>query len=266
MDIKRRIYRIIQPHKKDDTPSALFDWFIAFLVILDVSTTILDTLVLPGRVVFCFWVLEIFTVAVFTVEYMLRVWTADLLCSKTTPFKARLKNALTFVMIVDFIAVAPFYLHFLLPINLHLLRAFRLLRIFRLLKIKHYIKTLSQVSSVLRQKASQLFISLFILFILMIVASVLMYTAEHEAQPDVFKNALSGLWWAVITLTTVGYGDIYPITVLGKIIGSFFSIFSIALIAIPTGIISAGFIENFHEKKTNKDKRFCPYCGEKLDG
>ena len=101
----------------------------------------------------------------------------------------------------------------------------------------------------------------------MVIASVLMYTAEHQSQPDVFENALSGLWWAVITLTTVGYGDIYPVTVLGKVIGSFFAIFSIGLIAIPTGIISAGFIENIQDGKSihGKKKHFCPYCGENID-
>ena len=256
---------IIQPHKKYDILSAIFDWFIALLVTVDIVTTIFGTLPLSETVIAWFNGIEIFTVIVFTAEYLLRFWTADLLYLKTKPLKARLKYALTFIMIVDLMAIAPFYLQFLFPINIHLLRVFRLFRIFRLLKIKRYIKTFSRVGDVLKRKASQLFISSIILVMLMIFASVFMYTAENEAQPDVFDNALSGLWWAVITLTTVGYGDIYPVTVLGRIIGAFFSVFSIGLIAIPTGIISAGFMESAHEDTKKKNKRFCPFCGENIN-
>ena len=279
MSIKKRIYRIIQPHKKGDIPSIIFDWSIIFLVVIDVLTTILDTLDLPLKIHSLFYGIEIFTVIVFTIEYFLRFWTIDALSHHQKPLITRLKFAFSYIMVVDFLAIAPFYLQFLFPIDIHVLRAFRLLRIFRLVKIKDYIKALSHVVSVIKKKAHQLFISTFILFILMLVASILVYTAENEAQPDVFDNALSGLWWSIVTLTTVGYGDIYPVTVLGKFIGAAFSVLSIGLVAIPIGIISAGFIEHSAKEKfiivradtgkpvhdKSKPKKFCPYCGEELD-
>lgn len=265
--VKKRIYRIIQPYKKYDTVSKVFDWFIILLVIVDIITTIIDTMPISASVLRIINVIEVFTVMVFSVEYLLRIWTADFLYIKTKPHVARLKYAFTFFMLMDLFATAPFLLKFIFPINIYVLRAFRLLRVFRLFKIKNYIKTFSHVGDVLRKKASQLIISMVMMLTIMIVASILMYTAEYEAQPEVFSNALSGLWWAVITLTTVGYGDIYPVTVLGKVIGAFFSIVSIALIAVPTGIISAGFIESSQKRRTEskKTKHFCPFCGENIE-
>jgi voltage-gated potassium channel len=129
-----------------------------------------------------------------------------------------------------------------------------------------YIKELNHILSVIRSKAHQLITSVFLIFLLMLTSSVLMYMAETKAQPDVFPNALSGLWWAVITLTTVGYGDIYPVTPLGQLIASFFALLSIALISIPTGIISAGFIarDEPKQKMESEPQNYCPNCGHKL--
>ncbi|MCL1832177.1 MAG: potassium channel family protein [Oscillospiraceae bacterium] len=271
MELKKRTFRIIQPHTKNDIPSAIYDWFIFVLVVVDMITTILATVSSFSRFETAFIVIEIITVIVFAIEYILRFWTADLFRRKENPLKARLKYAFSFIMIVDLMAIAPFFLQFVFPVNIHILRTFRLLRIFRLLRVRKYVKTLSQFHDILKQKASQLFFSMIILFVLMLVASTLMYTAENEAQPEVFDNAMSGLWWAIITMTTIGYGDIYPITAGGKVIGALFSLLSVAIIAVPTGIISAGFIEsNYLHKKiasnTNKkSKPFCPYCGENLD-
>ncbi|MCL1859743.1 MAG: ion transporter [Oscillospiraceae bacterium] len=244
----------------------IFNWSIIVLVVTDVFTTIIETLSLSERVLLVFNIFEIFTVIVFTIEYILRVWTADLIYKQKNPLKARIKYAFNLMMIVDFMAIAPFYLHFIFPISANIFRVFRVLRILRLLKVNHYVKALSHVGDVLKRKALQLFISMLIIFTLMIVASILMYTVEHDVQPEIFPNALSGLWWAVTTLSTIGYGDIYPVTVLGKVFGTLFSLLNIGLIAVPTGIISAGFIENTPEKsKKRKNKRFCPYCGENIE-
>ena len=269
MKIKQSVYEILHPHKKKYLPNIIFNWSIMFLVVTDVFTTILETLPLEERVLQAFIVLENITVILFTVEYILRIWTADLIYTDKKPLNARLKYAFTFMMIVDFIAVVPFYIHFIFPTGVHIFRILRVLRILRLVKVNHYIKTITNVISVLRRKSLQLLISIIIIFMLMLIASILMYTVEHDAQPDVFKSAVSGLWWAVNTISTVGYGDIYPITVLGKVLSAVFSLFNIGLIAVPTGIISAGFIEDIHEKNTEtqnrKKKRFCPYCGEQID-
>ena len=272
-NIKKQIHIVIHPHKTNIL-SVIFSWSIIFLVVTDICTTILETLILSERVLFVFHAVEIVTVVIFTVEYVLRIWTADMLYRDKNPVHAALKHAFTLMMIVDFIAVAPVYLHFIFAIDPQIFRVLRILRIFRLLKVNSYVKALSHVGDVLRQKALQLLVSTLIIFTLMVVASVSMYAVEHDAQPEVFDNALSGLWWAVTTAATIGYGDIYPVTVAGKVIGAFFSVLNIGLVAVPTGIISAGFIENTPENekggknkkdKKQKIKRYCPYCGENIE-
>ena len=105
---------------------------------------------------------------------------------------------------------------------------------------------------------------MFVVVILMIMASILMYSIEYDAQPDVFQNAFSGFWWAIATLTTVGYGDIYPVTVAGKILGACIALLGIGLVAVPTGIISAGFVENIAIENETEEKTYCPYCGKNL--
>ncbi len=146
--------------------------------------------------------------------------------------------------IVDLLAILPFYIPFLLPIDLRILRLIRLLRLFRLFKMNRYTSGLSSIGNVLKKKSDQLVSSIFVVFLLMIISSVIMYYFENPVQPDVFSNAFSGLWWAISTFTTVGYGDIYPLTVAGKIFSAIIALLGIGLVAVPTGIISAGFMEN----------------------
>ncbi|MCL2018814.1 MAG: ion transporter [Oscillospiraceae bacterium] len=266
--LKKRVYKIIQPRKSQDLVSTVFDWLIVSLIAINVFVIVLDTFELPKTLSLILRIIDVTTVVIFTIEYTLRLWTADIIYKNKTPFKARLTYAFTFLMLIDLIAILPSYLRLVLYIDLDVLRIFRLLRIFWFFRIKReYIKSLSTIFDVFKKKALSLFFSIFIIFTLMVIASVLMYNAEKDAQPEVFKNALSGLWWSVITITTVGYGEIYPITAMGKVLGAFFSILSIGLIAIPTGIISAGFIERAREERMNAkgNKRFCPYCGKDVE-
>lgn len=267
MTIKKQVYKIIQPHKSHDRSSTIFDWFIVSLIALNVLIIIFDTLNLPPRLSQTLRIIEIATVVIFTVEYILRLWTANLRYRNLSALKAAFVYALTFVMITDLIALLPFYLQFFIYIDLGILRIFRLFRMIWFFKIKReYIKVLSNIFDVFKQKAVSLLFSIFIIFVLMLIASVLMYTFERNAQPDAFDNAISGLWWAVTTITTIGYGDIYPITILGRALAGIYAILSIGLVAVPTGILSSGFIEKGREAKlaNKKDKRFCPYCGEDL--
>jgi voltage-gated potassium channel len=167
--------------------------------------------------------------------------------------------------IVDLLAILPFYLPFIIPIDLRVLRAIRLFRLLRLLKVNRYTNALSDVGNVLKRKATQLLSSMFVVLILMVIASILMYSIENEAQPAIFENAFSGLWWSIATLTTVGYGDIYPVTIAGKILGAVIALLGIGLVAVPTGIISAGFMEDITQaNKDNEHINFCPYCGNKI--
>lgn len=162
-------------------------------------------------------------------------------------------------------AILPFYLPMFFLIDLRVLRMLRIIRLFRVFKINRYTNALSSIAKVFRNKQHELLSSIFVVLLLMIVASVLMYSIENSAQPDVFKNAFDALWWALATLTTVGYGDIYPITVLGKILSAIIAILGIGLVAVPAGIISAGFMEEIQEEKNKMDDiKYCPYCGKKL--
>ena len=153
---------------------------------------------------------------------------------------------------MDILSVAPYYLPVFFPMGTVAFRMIRIVRIFRLFRINAYYDSLSVIKEVLCGKKQQLISSVFIIIVLMISASLCMYSLEHEAQPDVFKNAFSGIWWATSTLLTVGYGDIYPITYMGKAFGIAISFLGVGLVAIPTGIISAGFVDQYStiKKKT----------------
>jgi len=266
--VKHTIFSVIEPHLGHGITHSFFDWFIIILIVFNVLIVIFDTFNgFPRFVYIDFKNIEIFSVVIFTIEYLLRLWTADLIFPDLKPYKARIRYALSFMSIVDLLAILPFYIPFIIPIDLRVLRMVRLLRLLRILKVNRYTKALTSVGSVIKQKAPQLISSMLVVVVLMIMSSVIMYNIESEAQPDVFQNALSGMWWAIATLTTVGYGDIYPVTVLGKLLSAFIALLGIGLVAVPTGIISAGFIENIEDNKNTSDdeKHFCPYCGKKLD-
>lgn len=182
------------------------------------------------------------------------------------PIVARLRYAFSFLAIIDLLSILPFYIPFVFPIDLRVLRALRIIRLFRVFKFNRYTTALSGIWEVFKRKKHQLISSISVVLLLMVISSVIMYSVENEAQPDAFSNAFSALWWAVATLTTVGYGDIYPITVLGKILSAIIALLGIGLVAVPTGIISAGFIEKIDKPDNTHDHRsFCPYCGHRLD-
>ncbi|MCL2055777.1 MAG: ion transporter [Oscillospiraceae bacterium] len=268
MSIKRRVYKTIQPHKTDDIPSIIFDWFIAFVIAVNICILVFGTLNLPQRILFVFYIIEVSTAIIFTVEYLLRLWTADIIYRNKNPFRARLRYIFTFVMIMDLIAIIALYLHLAFSVDTYILSIFRLFRLIWFFKIKRqYIKVFSSIIDVFKKKALLLLFSLTSIFTIMVIASVLMYHAEKQAQPEIFGNAVSGLWWAVITISTVGYGEIYPVTVLGKVLGAFFSIMSMGLIAVPTGIMSSGFVEKAREERIQAkgNKSFCPYCGKNIE-
>jgi voltage-gated potassium channel len=264
---KQRIHDIIEPRNNDSIAARLFDLFIISLIILNIFLIIIETVndfSQDAKDIFRY--IEIISVSIFLIEYILRVWVSDLDKPEMNPFAARIKYMFSFMALIDLIAILPFFLPFT-AVDLRILRMIRLLRIFRVLKINRYTNALNTVASVIKRKGSQLILSTLVVIILMVMVSVLIYNIEHEAQPEIFQNAFSGLWWAVNTLTTVGYGDIYPITTAGKILSGIISLLGIGLIAVPTGIISAGFVENITKDKTENKKmrHYCPNCGEKIE-
>jgi voltage-gated potassium channel len=213
-----------------------------------------------------FIVFNVFSVAVFTVEYILRVWS----CTEDPKFKdpvgGRLRFMITPLAIIDLMAFLPFYLPFALP-ELRFLRAFRLFRLFRVLKLARYSESLQTFADVLKLKKEELGLMLFAIIILLTVSSSLMYEAEHEAQPEAFSSIPAAMWWGVVTLATVGYGDMFPITPMGKFIGSLVVLLGIGLFALPTGVLAAGFSEVLQRKREAKQMkdRICPHCGKRVD-
>lgn len=262
--IKKRIFEIIQPANENDIVSKIFDISIICLILLNMILIIADTFNIPPTISYIFDIVEMISVIIFTIEYLCRLWTADLLYPKMKPIAARVKYIFSFMALIDLFAILPFYLPFIIKMDLRVLRMLRIIKLLRVFKINRYTNALSTIANVFNKKKNQLLSSIFVIILLMIVASVLMYNVENQAQPNVFKNAFDALWWAVATLTTVGYGDIYPITVFGKILSAGIALLGIALIAIPTGLISAGFIESSENLKEDDEKQYCPYCGKTL--
>ena len=166
--------------------------------------------------------------------------------------------------LIDLFAILPFYIPFVIRVDLRILRILRLVRLLRVIKANRYTESMHKVIDIIKEKSAELISAVFILSILMIISSVLIYYIEAPAQPDVYVNALSGLWWSVSIFTSVWLGDIYPITTAGKILCGLMAVFGVAIIAVPTGIISSGFVENSDEENDEK-LRLLRKINERLD-
>ena len=195
-------------------------------------------------------VIEAVTTFFFAIDYVLRLITSKELYPKLSEPKAALRYIFSFSGIIDMLSFVPYYLPVFFPAGSAVFKMFRIARILRLFRINSYYDQLNVITEILVSKSQQLLASVFIIIILMMASSLCMYSVEHDAQPDVFQNAFSGIWWSASTLLTVGYGDIYPVTMMGKILGILISFLGVGMVAIPTGIISAGFVEQYQKLKT----------------
>ena len=264
---KERVFEIISKADEGDRASRIFDGLIMALIGLSIVSIVLESYAdLAQKYQLLFRIFETVTVVVFTAEYALRIWTADLLYPDAK--HPRLRYITSFMAIIDLLAILPFFIPFI-SVDLRFLRMirlFRLVRLLRVLKLGRYFEAFMVVTKVIRNSASQLVISMTLCFFVILFSAIIMYTVENPVQPEQFPNVVSSLWWALCTLTTVGYGDVYPVTATGKIFASVISLVGIGIIAIPTGIIAAGFSAVINEKSAEEEpKRFCPYCGHKLE-
>ena len=248
--MRKRIFNIIQIGNKDDLPSRMFDIGITIVILLNILVTFMETFDELVDLFPAFKVIETVTVIIFCIEYILRIITADFLYPGESHLKARLHFVRSFDGIVDLFTILPF-------VFLSGFIAFRILRIFRifhLFRINAQYDSFNVITLVLKDKWKQIGSSLVIIVVIMLAASLGMYSVEHAAQPEQFRNAFSGMWWSVSALLTVGYGDVYPVTVIGKIMGILIAFLGVGVVAIPTGIISAGFVEQFR-LKSNSDRK-----------
>lgn len=262
MIMKKEVFEIIEIKNGKGIIKKQFDYVVVVAIIISILVSIIETFNISKELNIYLYIIQAITIAFFTVEYILRIWTAKYLYPELGEAKARFKYIFSFWGIIDFLAFFPFYIPLdLFPNGIMALRLLRVMKILRLFRINRYYDGLNVITAVLKEKKNQLISSVFVIFVLMLAASMFMYELEHSAQPEAFNNAFSGFWWASSALLTVGYGDIYPITTAGKIVGIIIEALGVGLVAIPTGIISAGFIENLNKSKKAK---YCPHCGEKL--
>jgi len=260
--IRRRVWEVVEVAGDGDRVSRAFDVSILSLIFLNVLAVVFGSVesiharwgaVLDG--------FEVFSVAVFTAEYVARLWSCTVDSRFEGGIRGRLHFALKPLSLIDLAAVAPFYLPFV-GVDLRSLRALRLLRLARVAKVGRYYSSLALIKRVFRAKKEELVLTTVLMGLLLIISSSLLYYVENPAQPEVFSSIPATMWWAIATLTTVGYGDMYPVTVLGKVLAGSIAVLGIGMFALPTGIIGAGFVEEIQKSKQSCER--CPHCGREL--
>ena len=255
---RKRLFEIIEIGLPGDVASQVYDAFNILSIVINLVVSVMYTFD-DLHAKFGPWLVtvEAITVAFFALDYCLRLWTAKFLRPSLSEPKAVLRYVFSFSGLVDLLSFLPYYLPVFFPSGAVAFRMFRVARVFRLFRVNAYYDSLGVITEVISSKRQQLFSSVFILLVLMLASSLCMYSLEHEAQPQVFTNAFSGIWWSVSTLLTIGYGDIYPVTTMGKVFSIFITFLGVGMVAIPTGIISAGFVDQY-----TRIKRISEYADE----
>ncbi len=269
---KERVWEILEATEHEDKPKKVldyFDVFILILILLNTAAVILETVdsIQSQFRLYFFW-FEVFSVFVFTVEYIGRVWASTSQRKFSKPFWGRLKYIFTPMAIIDLLAILPFYLTFI-TFDMRVIRMLRVFRLLRLMKLVRYSASFALFGKVLKNRKEELIVTASIVLVMMVLSASFMYYAEHQAQKENFPDIPSAMWWAIVTLTTVGYGDVYPITTLGKIFAAVIAILGIGMFALPTGILGASFVEELEKQRLEKagliEKVVCPHCGEKVE-
>lgn len=261
--LKKQVHLLLDPVNGGTNLDKAVNIFIVGLISLNTLAVILETvkgIYEPHKKYFDLF--ETSSVVVFSIEYILRVWS----CTETPKYKAPLTGRIRYIFstgaIIDLLAVMPFYLPAIFRVDLRVLRLLRIMRFVRLLKLGRYAKATSVIAGVIKERKSELFLSAVVSMLLVLIASTLMYFTEHDAQPEKFSSIPETMWWSVSTLTTVGYGDVVPITSWGKTLAAFISILGIGMFALPAGILASGFSEEI--KKSKRTKPVCPHCGKEV--
>jgi len=296
--VRRETFELFTPDLGGKT-GQITDWFILVLITANVTAVILQTVnSLDAQYGVLFWEFEKVSVAVFTIEYVSRVWSAVEDADYDHPVRGRLRFMTQPLLVVDLIAILPFY--FGLFVDLRAFRALRLIRLIRLFKLGRYSESMQAFRVVLKRKRPDLIIALFSNGLMLVLASSVMYSVESEAQPEAFGSIPETMWWGVATLTTVGYGDVTPVTPVGKFFAAIVAVLGIGMFALPASILASGFVEiatenagedvgadTMEEERKNKDRdgatgeqqanrgtheeppesrySYCPHCGERLD-
>ena len=249
IDIRLRTYEVLEASEEEDRLSRFCDAFLILIISLNVAAVIMESVTsIEAQFSEAFAVFEIFSVCIFIIEYMARVWASveHVGLKYSHPVWGRLRYMLTPMALLDLIVILPFFFALMGAVDLRFLRVLRLLRVFRLTR---YSSALRLLTNVLKDEAANIGAALFILMMMVVLSASLVYLAEFKAQPDDFGSIPDALWWAVITMTSIGYGDVVPVTTVGKIFGALIGIISVGMIALPTGIMASGFNQALHQRK-----------------
>ena len=258
---KRYLHVLLHPTEGETKWDKILNGFLVTLILLNVAAVMLETEAGVYRQYKSFFdYFDLVSVIIFTIEYLLRVWSCTHDRKYSHWFWARIRYMLTWGALIDLAAILPFYLHRFLDFDLRVLRILRLLRLLRIFRLTAYMKSSRLVANVFRHHKQELLLSLVLMTGLIIISSCVMYFAEHHYQPDKFRSIPDTLWWSIVTLTTIGYGDMVPMTGIGRILTSVIALAGFALFALPAGIITAGFLQETRRTRRKKVQK-CPHCG-----
>ncbi|MEZ5425713.1 MAG: ion transporter [Pyrinomonadaceae bacterium] len=261
-NLRKKVWEIVEAPERDDKPKKkldMFDIFIFILILLNAVAVILETVKsLEQNYLEYFYWFEVFSVVIFTIEYLMRLWSSTSQPEYSHPFWGRLRFVFTPLAMIDLLAILPFFLAFS-ALDLRFIRTLRFFRLFRVFKLVRYSSSITLFGKVLKHRKEELIVTASIVLLLMVLSASFMYFAEHEAQPEAFSDIPTSMWWAIVTLTTVGYGDVFPVTTLGKIFAAIIAVLGIGMFALPTGILGASFVEELEQQRLGK--KICPHCG-----
>ena len=256
--LRKTIYNYLEAEPEDKGWERAFNYFMIILILLNALAVVMETVESFNEKYYNYLqAFEIFSVATFSIEYVLRIFTITVSPKYSKPVTGRLRFIVTPLALIDLAAVLPFFLYAFFPFDLRFLRLFRMFRFMRILKLGRYSNSLRILITVFKKKKEQLVMSFLIVGFCITIAACLIYLVEHNAQPDKYTSIPASLYWSVITITSVGYGDVVPVTPLGQLIAVCVAILGLGLVAIPVGIITAG----FHEETS---KKICPHCGKEI--
>ncbi len=249
IQLRKRMAELLEANQPGDLLGRIVDIFLIGLISLNVVAIIMESEsafeAQYGEYLYTF---EVFSVLVFTVEYILRVWSCldRPGCADTRPVMGRIRYMLTLSALIDLIAILPFYLAFFFVADLRFLRVIRLLRVF---KLTRYSAAMQVLLDVLQDEFNTFMAAFFLLAVLLVLASSGIYLIEQDAQPDAFGSIPLAMWWSLVTLTTVGYGDVTPVTTLGKFFGGCITVIGVGMVALPAGILASGFGEHLQRRR-----------------
>lgn len=262
--IEAWLFRRLNPEGDDDRK---VDTLIIALIAVNVVAVMLETEpAIADRYADALLINEMIATVVFSVEYVLRLYCAHRDPAYRGRLFGRLRYALSMLAVIDLIAIAPFFLQFI-EMDLRVARAIRLMRLVRVFKLGRYARAVRTLANSINRKKEELAISAFFSVLVLVLCSSAMYFVEHTHQPEAFRSIPSTMWWSVVTLTSVGYGDVSPVTGVGQVVGAVVCILGVFVVALPTGIIASGFLEEMRAQRQERDAEvfgYCPHCGKAL--